>query len=209
MNLVRIAIRYALLHVPGLVLLILILPSVQRWTELPPWFFWGFVLLWIVKDMVLFPFVWRAYDWSCPMHVHALVGTEGIAQERLAPSGYIRVHGELWKAEVIRNGPPVDSHGLTPGTRDVLPRVMHLNGGEPIMGHSPPGLRPRSSAGLAPPWESTTSEASIEGEAPTGLPGEGATQAPSIEKGEVARIEGIRGLVLLVQQRSKVGGPPE
>jgi membrane protein implicated in regulation of membrane protease activity len=129
---VRIATRYALLHVPGLILLILILPSVQRWTELPPWFFWGFVLLWIVKDMVLFPFVWRAYDWSCPMHVHALVGTEGIAQERLAPSGYIRVHGELWKAEVIRDGPP-------------------------------------------------------------------------IEKGGVARIQGIRGLVLLVQQRSKVG----
>jgi len=29
-------------------------------------------------------------------------------EERLAPSGYIRVHGELWQAEMIREGPPIE-----------------------------------------------------------------------------------------------------
>ena len=58
--------------------------------------------------MVLFPFVWRAYDWSRSRDVHSLVGTEGIVEERLAPSGYIRVHGELWQAEIIRESPPIE-----------------------------------------------------------------------------------------------------
>jgi len=125
---VQVVMRYALFQIPSLVLLILILILVRRWVDFPPWFFWGSFFIWIVKDAVLFPFVWRAYDWSRSKDVHSLVGTEGIVEERLAPSGYIRVHSELWQAEIIRESPP-------------------------------------------------------------------------IEKGEVVRIQGIRGLVLLVQSR--------
>ena len=33
---------------------------------------------------------------------------KGEAEERLAPSGYIKVHGELWQAEMIREGPPIE-----------------------------------------------------------------------------------------------------
>jgi membrane protein implicated in regulation of membrane protease activity len=105
---VQVVMRYALFQIPGLVLLILILILVRRWVDFPPWFFWGPVFIWIVKDAVLFPFVWRAYDWSRSKDVHSLVGTEGIVEERLAPSGYIRVHSELWQAEIIREGPPIE-----------------------------------------------------------------------------------------------------
>ncbi len=105
---VQVVMRYALFQIPGLVLLILILILVRRWVDFPLWFFWGSVFIWIVKDAVLFPFVWRAYDWSRSKDVHSLVGTEGIVEERLAPSGYIRVHGELWQAEMIREGPPIE-----------------------------------------------------------------------------------------------------
>ena len=105
---VQVVMRYALFQIPGLVLLILILILVRRWVDFPSWFFWGSVFIWIVKDAVLFPFVWRAYDWSRSRDVHSLVGTEGIVEERLAPSGYIRVHGELWQAEMIREGPPIE-----------------------------------------------------------------------------------------------------
>ena len=105
---VQVVIRYALFQIPGFVLLILILILFRRWVDFPPWFFWGSVFIWIVKDVVLFPFVWRAYDWSPSRGVHSLVGTEGIVEERLAPSGYIRVHGELWQAEMIREGPPIE-----------------------------------------------------------------------------------------------------
>jgi membrane protein implicated in regulation of membrane protease activity len=105
---VQVVMRYALFQIPGLVLLILILILVRRWVDFPLWFFWGSVFIWIVKDAVLFPFVWRAYDWSRSRGMHSLVGTEGIVEERLAPSGYIRVHGELWQAEMIREGPPIE-----------------------------------------------------------------------------------------------------
>jgi membrane-bound ClpP family serine protease len=43
---------------------------------------------------------------------------EGIVEERLAPPGYIRVHGELWQAEVVRadvsieRGEPVRIRGI-------------------------------------------------------------------------------------------------
>jgi len=117
---VQVVMRYALFQIPGLVLLILILILVRRWVDFPPWFFWGSVFIWIVKDAFLFPFVWRAYDWSRSKDVHSLVGTEGIVEERLAPSGYIRVHGELWHAEAMKGAVDkgqdvriIDIRGLT------------------------------------------------------------------------------------------------
>ncbi len=105
---VQVVMRYALFQIPGLVLLILILIFLRRWVDFPSWFFWGSAFIWIAKDAVLFPFVWRAYDWSRSRDVQSLVGTEGIVEERLAPSGYIRVHGELWQAKMIREGPPIE-----------------------------------------------------------------------------------------------------
>ena len=32
-----------------------------------------------------------------------------VAKDRLAPSGYVEVHGELWQAEVMEGAPPVQS----------------------------------------------------------------------------------------------------
>ena len=37
-----------------------------------------------------------------------MTGARGIAQETLAPSGYILVRGELWRAEVMGSAPPID-----------------------------------------------------------------------------------------------------
>jgi len=104
----RVILRYALFQIPGFALLLFILLLIQRWFGLPTWFFYGALVLWIVKEIVLFPFVWRAYDRDRLKELHSLVGMEGIVEERLAPSGYIRVHGELWQAEIIREGPPIE-----------------------------------------------------------------------------------------------------
>ena len=104
----RVVVRYALLQVAEVALLVLALIVVQRWVDLPAWFGWGLVALWVAKDVILFPFVWRAYDWDRPGATNSMVGTQGIAEERLAPSGYVRVRGELWQAEVMGDGPPLD-----------------------------------------------------------------------------------------------------
>ena len=101
----RVVVRYAVLQLPAVVLLALVLILVQRWVDIPAWFVWGLVSLWVAKDVIMFPFVWRAYDLD---DTNSMVGTRGIAETRLAPSGYVRVRGELWQAEVMGDGPPID-----------------------------------------------------------------------------------------------------
>ncbi len=100
--------RYILLNIPGLAAVILILIIIQYWVVLPVWLFWCVIGFWIIKDAVLFPFVWRAYDWERPGRNRSMIGECGIAKERLAPSGYVQIHGELWKAEKIGDGPPIE-----------------------------------------------------------------------------------------------------
>ena len=100
--------RYILLNIPGLVAVILILIIVQYWVDLPVWLFWSIIGFWIVKDALLFPFVWRAYDWERPGRSRTMIGAHGIARERLAPSGYVQVRGELWRAEIWGEGPPIE-----------------------------------------------------------------------------------------------------
>lgn len=104
----RVVVRYAALQVPAVVLLVLVLTLVRQWVDIPAWFVWGLVGLWVIKDLVMFPLVWRAYDTDCAGAANCMVGARGVAKDRLAPSGYIRVRGELWQAEVMGDGPPID-----------------------------------------------------------------------------------------------------
>jgi len=104
----RIVVRYTLLQLPAIVLLILMLILVQRWVSLPAWFIWGLIAFWIAKDIVLFPLTWRAYDRSHKGSANWMIGRRGIAENRLAPSGYVHVRGELWQAEVAENSAPIE-----------------------------------------------------------------------------------------------------
>ncbi len=97
----RIVLRYALYQIPDMVIFVLILFLLRQWVDLSLWLYIGVVTLWMVKYVLAFTFVWPAYDKPRLGDVKSLIGTEGIAEERLDPSGYIRVHGELWRAEVI------------------------------------------------------------------------------------------------------------
>ena len=104
----RIVLRYALFQIPDIGILALILFVVHQWVDLSLWLVIGIVSLWMVKYVIVFSFVWRAYNKPRPGDIKSLIGTEGIAEERLDPSGYIRVHGELWRAEVIGKTIPVE-----------------------------------------------------------------------------------------------------
>ena len=103
----RLVLRYTLLQIPGFALLIFVLIVIQQWVELPVWFTWGFVIIWVVKDAALFPLVWRAYDWDHATDANSMVGLPGVVQKRLSPSGSVRVCGELWQARVMGDGPPI------------------------------------------------------------------------------------------------------
>ena len=118
----RIVLRYAFYQIPDMAILALILFVLHHWIDLSLGWLIGLVSLWMVKNVFVFIFVWPAYDKPRPGDVKSLIGTEGFAEERLDPSGYIRVHGELWRAELmektiaIEKGQPVlieSAYGLT------------------------------------------------------------------------------------------------
>ncbi len=104
--------RYILMSLPGVAGFIVILIIVWWWVELPGWLFWLLVAFWIAKEAVLFPFVWRAYEPNDASLTGALVGECGLVKKRLAPSGYVQVRGELWRAERIDDGPPLEIEQL-------------------------------------------------------------------------------------------------
>ncbi len=96
----RVVLRYALLQVPFIALVIVVLIWVRKWVNLPMWFIFALVGFLIIKDIVLFPFVWRAYDPDSPPLTNNLEGAQGIAINDLHPSGYVEVGAERWQAEV-------------------------------------------------------------------------------------------------------------
>lgn len=59
--------------------------------------------------MILFPYVWRAYDWEQTRKSRSMIGKQGITRQRLAPSGYVLVQGELWKAEIAEADQSIES----------------------------------------------------------------------------------------------------
>ncbi len=104
----KVLVRYSLLQLPGIALVIGLLFLMQWWMDIPLWLRWLIIIIWVAKDAVLFPFVWRAYDWNQKDNRHTMIGMQGIALERLDPVGYISIRGEQWKAQVMGKGPPVE-----------------------------------------------------------------------------------------------------
>ena len=118
----KILLRYGLLQIPALAMVILIMMVLERWVVIPSPIFWGIIIAWVAKDIMLYPLVWQAYDWNRKTTKRSMVGERGTAIDRLAPAGYVRVRGELWHAELsgdhrsIEKGAPihvVDITGLT------------------------------------------------------------------------------------------------
>lgn len=103
----RIIFRYVLLQATGWILLFLILFCLNLWFALP-WWSWSILFLSVVKDALLYPIVWRAYDPDPTNVAYRLKGVSCIAKDRLAPSGYVVIHGELWLAETAPGTPDVD-----------------------------------------------------------------------------------------------------
>jgi membrane protein implicated in regulation of membrane protease activity len=101
--------RYILLGAVELLVLILVLKVIHRWVVIPDWLFLSLIAGWVAKDVVLFPFTWRAYDHDGPHAPESMVGERGVAKGTLNPSGYVQVRGELWKAERAGDGPPIEA----------------------------------------------------------------------------------------------------
>jgi membrane protein implicated in regulation of membrane protease activity len=106
----RVILRYTLFQIPSLVILILTLVIIRTWFNLPGWLTGLCITVWVLKDIVLFPFVWRAYDPETRGHSKRMIGKQARVVERLAPRGYVELHGELWRAIIGQGKSPVEKH---------------------------------------------------------------------------------------------------
>jgi membrane protein implicated in regulation of membrane protease activity len=116
----QVYIRYGLLTIPGMVVLVLILIVVRNWVPIPFWLQVTLILLWVAKEVILFPFIWRAYDHTRSEVSRSMIGERGLTRQRLAPAGYIRIQAELWKAEIMTGEPPIE--------KDEWVRVIEIEG---------------------------------------------------------------------------------
>lgn len=67
----------------------------------PRWTVWTICAIWVAKDAVLYPFVWRSYaSYAANTHAYPRPGTCGVALRRLNPTGIVRVEGEIWNAGI-------------------------------------------------------------------------------------------------------------
>ena len=109
----RVFIRYTFFQLPVLVVVIILLYCLQGYLHFSNLVKYAIILLWIIKDIIAFPFVWRSYDSKTTDTTHSMIGKQGIAEERLDPCGYVSIGSELWMAEVanthlyIEKGEPV------------------------------------------------------------------------------------------------------
>ena len=133
----KVVLRYALIQLPGTVLLVLVILLINRWwVSVPLWLGLGIVGLAIVKDLVLFPLVWRSYTGGNPDDPSSMIGRRGIVIGRLDPEGYVRVHGELWRAETVENDRPVEE-GRSVAVVEVSGLKLYVR--TDLKGNEPPG----------------------------------------------------------------------
>jgi membrane protein implicated in regulation of membrane protease activity len=99
----RVFARYLVLQIPGQFIAAVTLVMLVRWTELTPMLAGLLFVLWVIKDLAMFPVTRIAYEpQGGSQGADALLGALGVAQEDLAPeqTGYVRVGAELWRAQL-------------------------------------------------------------------------------------------------------------
>lgn len=97
----RVTLRYAALQLPGQLFVFGLALAAWEWLGAPSWLAWGAPLAWAVKDALLFPFVWRAYE-PDDTATAGVIGQLAVAEETLDPGGWARLGPELWRVELVR-----------------------------------------------------------------------------------------------------------
>lgn len=136
---VRVVARYFLMQVPGWLAVVALLVILNAWLDLPAWIGLIVMAAWVVKDILMYPLLRRAYHDDVPGPALRLVGQVGRVERDLAPKGFVRVGNELWIGEVLPEHQPVSS-GRPVRVRSIDGLTLLV---EPVR-ESPPGGGPVS-----------------------------------------------------------------
>jgi membrane-bound serine protease (ClpP class) len=102
---------------------------IQRWIDYPWWVILILLLLWMIKDAILFPYMWRAYDPKGEdgrLHI----GSEGVVVKDLEPEGYVQIRGELWRARVEKGRPVQEGEKVRVQKVEGLTLIVALDSNE-------------------------------------------------------------------------------
>ena len=97
----RVYVRYTLFQLPGLALAAVLLWWFILHFSISPGYFFVLLGLWVLKDIVIFPFVWHSYDNTPGNVLEKMIGKTGSAVKDIDTVGYVRIGGEMWKAEIL------------------------------------------------------------------------------------------------------------
>jgi membrane-bound ClpP family serine protease len=103
----RVYVRYFFFQLPGLGLIIILLWWLTNKFDLPSIYAAAVFSLWLIKDIVMFPFLWRSYDTASQNVLESMIGRHGTAVDDINPCGYVRIGGEMWRGEVLPGKAPV------------------------------------------------------------------------------------------------------
>lgn len=113
-------IKYAFFQIPETAIFIIALLIIDRWVNIPFWYFWSFAALWLLKDIISFPFLWFAVTNTVSENQYPRIGAEGIALDKCAPKGHVNLQGECWQAETTESGINIGKgeHVVVTGRKD-------------------------------------------------------------------------------------------
>ena len=99
--------RYLVFQIPEWLITGVIALALWRWQIVPLWLSAIGVVAWVIKDLVLYRYVRSAFERDHRVGAALLIGHKGIASGKLAPNGYVRVRGELWRAVARQDEPEI------------------------------------------------------------------------------------------------------
>ena len=100
--------RYTAFQVPGWIFATGGGWLIHRWFGVPMWLSMGVLVVWVIKDYALYPFLRSAYEVDHRWPIERMIGHIGRTVETLSPTGYVRVRGELWRATTGGNRETID-----------------------------------------------------------------------------------------------------
>ena len=93
----RVILRYVLFQLPGIFIVLAAVLLLLYFTEWPDGIVWSIPGIWIIKEIVLFFFVWPAYR-PPGKETDPLVGESGPVVKTCGPEGIVEIHGVPWRA---------------------------------------------------------------------------------------------------------------
>lgn len=129
--------KYLIIQLTQLAIIVGVLVVVRSFVHVPAWVIALVLGVWILKDIILYRWLWRAYAYPDSDPLSELVGMEATVAQTLNPEGFVRVYGELWKARLTLPEPGESAGKRLSLTQGAQAKVVGVRGSTLLVEPSP------------------------------------------------------------------------